>query len=151
MGLQAQRSDELNITKDEELEVLEWDDGDGWCKGKNKSGQEGYFPQSYVQSISRSSSPMNGVDTTTTSQHPVMTIGSSNTVSSLTSESLSVTPAHSSVQVNGIGEDCKESYHVYVRMSVTVQRSIGNMHACHSWQHANSKQERLDPPKHSSV
>ena len=53
--------DELGITKDEELEILEWDDGDGWCRGRNKAGKDGYFPQSYVQSIpnttSRSSSP----------------------------------------------------------------------------------------------
>ena len=54
---QAQRSDELDIHADEELEVLEWDDGDGWCKGRNQSGQEGYFPQNYVQPSSRSSSP----------------------------------------------------------------------------------------------
>ena len=26
-----------------------------------------------------------------------------------------------------------------VHTSVTVQRSIGNVHVCHSWQHANSK------------
>ena len=29
-----------------------------------------------------------------------------------------------------------------VCMSVTVQRSIGNVHTYHSWQHANSKQGR---------
>ena len=29
--------------------MIEWDDGDGWSRGKNKFGQEGYFPQSYVQ------------------------------------------------------------------------------------------------------
>ena len=57
--LQAQRPDELGIKVDEELEVLEWDDGDGWCKGRNGDGVEGYFPQSYVQPSSRSSSPQN--------------------------------------------------------------------------------------------
>ena len=57
--LQAQRPDELGIRVDEELEVLEWDDGDGWCKGRNGDGVEGYFPQSYVQPSSRSSSPQN--------------------------------------------------------------------------------------------
>ena len=54
---QAQRPDELDILSDEELEVLEWDDGDGWSKGKNKQGKEGYFPQSYVKSLSRPNSP----------------------------------------------------------------------------------------------
>lgn len=58
---QAQRSDELDIHTDDELEVLEWDDGDGWSKGKNKNGQEGYFPQSYVQAVSRVSSPQHTI------------------------------------------------------------------------------------------
>lgn len=54
---QAVRPDELDIHTDEELEVMDWDDGDGWCRGKNKDGAEGYFPRSYVQPSSRSSSP----------------------------------------------------------------------------------------------
>ena len=54
---QAQRSDELDIHTDDELEILEWDDGDGWCKGRDRGGKEGYFPQSYVQPSSRSPSP----------------------------------------------------------------------------------------------
>jgi hypothetical protein len=53
----AQRPDELSIKTDEELEVLEWDDGDGWSKGRNQSGLEGYFPQTYVRAVSPSSSP----------------------------------------------------------------------------------------------
>ena len=57
ISLQAQRPDELSIRTDEELEVLEWDDGDGWSKGRNHSGQEGYFPQTYVRAVSPSSSP----------------------------------------------------------------------------------------------
>lgn len=56
-SLQAQRPDELTITADEELEVLEWDDGDGWSKGRNQSRQEGYFPQNYVRAVSPTSSP----------------------------------------------------------------------------------------------
>ena len=56
---QAQRSDELDIHTDDELEILEWDDGDGWCKGRDRGGKEGYFPQSYVQPSSRSPSPPN--------------------------------------------------------------------------------------------
>ena len=31
-----------------------------------------------------------------------------------------------------------------VHTSVTVQRSIGNAHVCHSWQHANSKHARKE-------
>ncbi len=54
---QAQRQDELDILSDEELEILEWDDGDGWSKGRNKQGQEGYFPRGYVKPISRPNSP----------------------------------------------------------------------------------------------
>ena len=58
---QAQRADELTIRTDEELEVMEWDDGDGWSKGRNQSGQEGYFPQTYVRAVSPSSSPRTSV------------------------------------------------------------------------------------------
>ena len=54
---QAQRQDELDILSDEELEILEWDDGDGWSKGRNKQGQEGYFPRGYIKPISRPNSP----------------------------------------------------------------------------------------------
>jgi hypothetical protein len=68
---QAQRSDELTIATDDELEVIEWDNGDGWCKGRNPtSGCEGYFPQSYVQAISRPSSP--NVDPTAKTTGQVM-------------------------------------------------------------------------------
>ena len=68
MSIKAQRNDELNIHTDEELDVLEWDDGDGWCKGRNKSGKEGFFPQSYVREISLPSSPqMNVCGSTSTS------------------------------------------------------------------------------------
>ncbi len=68
---QAQRHDELSIVQDEEIEIIEWDDGDGWCKGRNKAGSEGFLPHSYIQArangISRSTSPhtvntMNGGD-----------------------------------------------------------------------------------------
>ncbi len=47
--------------QDEEIEIVEWDDGDGWCKGRNKAGSEGFLPHSYLQArtsgTSRSSSP----------------------------------------------------------------------------------------------
>lgn len=45
---EATDSDELSITEGEELEILE-KDGDGWCKGRNKTGKVGYFPESYVE------------------------------------------------------------------------------------------------------
>ncbi|XP_074620153.1 F-BAR and double SH3 domains protein 2-like isoform X2 [Acropora palmata] len=41
-------ADELTIKEGEELEILE-KDGEGWCRGRNKSGQIGYFPESYVE------------------------------------------------------------------------------------------------------
>ena len=85
--LQAQRPDELNITQDEELEVLEWDDGDGWCKGRNKSGKEGYFPQSYVQPSSRSSSPHSVLGQHQNNEASVSTV---NTVESITTPTSNV-------------------------------------------------------------
>lgn len=45
---EATDSDELSITEGEELEILE-KEGDGWCKGRNKAGIVGYFPESYVE------------------------------------------------------------------------------------------------------
>ena len=54
MSAQAKRDDELEIRTDDELEVLEWDDGDGWTRGRNSSGHEGYFPQSYVKASNSS-------------------------------------------------------------------------------------------------
>ena len=80
------------MAPEEVLEVLEWDDGDGWCKGKNKLGKEGYFPQSYVQPSSRSSSPP-----TAQQQDSVSTITSGDTQFSITSPSY----------VNGSGKSCK--------------------------------------------
>ena len=63
---QSQREDELDISQEEVLEVLEWDNGDGWCKGWNKLGKEGFFPQSYVQPSSSSSSLPTSTPITTT-------------------------------------------------------------------------------------
>ncbi|KAL9973934.1 hypothetical protein ACROYT_G020455 [Oculina patagonica] len=44
----ATDSEELTIAEGEELEIIERD-GEGWCKGRNKSGQVGFFPESYVE------------------------------------------------------------------------------------------------------
>ena len=70
------------MTPEEVLEILEWDDGDGWCKGKNKLGREGYFPQSYVQPSSRSSSPPT-LATAVQHQDSVSTINSVSTLNSI--------------------------------------------------------------------
>ena len=90
--MQAQREDELEVAPEEILEVLEWDDGDGWCKGRNKAGKEGYFPQSYVQPSSRSSSPPtatpNAPPTTTQHQESVSTLSSMDATVSMTSSSV---------------------------------------------------------------
>ena len=90
--VQAQREDELEVAPEEVLEVLEWDDGDGWCKGRNKAGKEGYFPQSYVQPSSRSSSPPtatpNAPPTTTQHQESVSTLSSMDATVSMTSSSI---------------------------------------------------------------
>ena len=90
--LQAQREDEIDVAPEEVLEVLEWDDGDGWCKGRNKAGKEGYFPQSYVQPSSRSSSPPtatpNAPPTITQHQESVSTLSSMDATISVTSSSV---------------------------------------------------------------
>ena len=96
---QAQREDELDVTPEEILEVLEWDDGDGWCKGKNKLGKEGYFPQSYVQPSSRSSSP----PTVVTTQH-LDSVSTLNSVSGLSSVgTLSSVTSPTTAFLNGSG------------------------------------------------
>lgn len=93
--IQAQRPDELDIVEGEELEVLEWDDGDGWCKGKNSGSREGYFPQSYVQPISRPTSPTASTGTTNPPSTCSHQMSVSSTTSTLTVTSLSLSPAHS--------------------------------------------------------
>jgi len=47
-SFQAASREELSITENEELEILETD-VDGWCKGRNKSGQCGYLPEAYIE------------------------------------------------------------------------------------------------------
>ena len=89
--MQAQREDELDVAPEEILEVLEWDDGDGWCKGRNKAGKEGYFPQSYVQPSSRSASPPTATPTSlptiTQHQESISTLSSIDATNSVTSPS----------------------------------------------------------------
>lgn len=45
----AQRSDELNLTKGDELFVLVRDSPSWWMGELVKNRQQGYFPASYVQ------------------------------------------------------------------------------------------------------
>ncbi|XP_067900104.1 F-BAR and double SH3 domains protein 2-like isoform X2 [Heterodontus francisci] len=46
---QATQSDELTITLEEQLEVIEDGDMEDWVKARNKSGQIGYVPEKYLQ------------------------------------------------------------------------------------------------------
>jgi len=45
---QATSQEELSIYDGEELEVIE-SEGDGWCKTRNKNGQIGFVPESYIE------------------------------------------------------------------------------------------------------
>ncbi|KAJ7393080.1 F-BAR and double SH3 domains protein 2 [Desmophyllum pertusum] len=47
-NFEATDSEELTITEGEELEILDRD-SEGWCKGRNKAGQTGFFPESYIE------------------------------------------------------------------------------------------------------
>nr|XP_006824876.1 PREDICTED: FCH and double SH3 domains protein 2-like [Saccoglossus kowalevskii] len=46
---QAQREDELSITQNESLELIEESEGDGWVRGRNQNGEIGYFPETYIE------------------------------------------------------------------------------------------------------
>lgn len=39
----------LSVNSGEELEIIEGDAGDGWTLVKNKQGQEGFVPSSYLE------------------------------------------------------------------------------------------------------
>ncbi len=110
---QAQRSDELDIEEGEELEVLEWDDGDGWCKGKNLAGKDGYFPQSYVQPLSRPSSPVMSVPSTvvpTSAASVACSHQMSMTSMSSTLTASSSSPSHAFTLPNGKGNEGGSGY-----------------------------------------
>lgn len=47
-AFQATSQEELSIFDGEQLEVIE-SEGDGWCRTKNKNGQIGFVPESYIE------------------------------------------------------------------------------------------------------
>ncbi|KAG8200260.1 hypothetical protein JTE90_021915 [Oedothorax gibbosus] len=46
---EATNSDELSFVEQEELELINEGDGDGWVMARNYRGEEGYIPQNYVE------------------------------------------------------------------------------------------------------
>lgn len=53
---QASNVDELDMTENEELEIVASGEGDGWVKARNVQGHEGYIPENYVEIIHDSES-----------------------------------------------------------------------------------------------
>ncbi|GFX66224.1 protein nervous wreck [Trichonephila clavipes] len=47
----ATNSDELSFVEQEELELINEGDGDGWVMARNYRGEEGYIPQNYVEVV----------------------------------------------------------------------------------------------------
>ncbi|GFY41638.1 protein nervous wreck [Trichonephila inaurata madagascariensis] len=48
---EATNSDELSFVEQEELELINEGDGDGWVMARNYRGEEGYIPQNYVEVV----------------------------------------------------------------------------------------------------
>ncbi|CAH1776504.1 unnamed protein product [Owenia fusiformis] len=46
---QGSNQDELTFAENEQLELIADGDGDGWVKGRNSNGVEGFIPENYVQ------------------------------------------------------------------------------------------------------
>ncbi|XP_071127276.1 F-BAR and double SH3 domains protein 2-like isoform X2 [Mytilus edulis] len=46
---QASNGDELDMVENEQLEIISSGEGDGWVKGRNHEGREGYIPENYVE------------------------------------------------------------------------------------------------------
>ena len=55
-SFQATTEEDISIVEGEIVEIKEEEDN-GWCWGVNLKGDEGYFPSSYVQLVSRPSTP----------------------------------------------------------------------------------------------
>ncbi|GIY04618.1 protein nervous wreck [Caerostris darwini] len=48
---EATNTDELSFVEQEELELINEGDGDGWVMARNYRGEEGYIPQNYVEVV----------------------------------------------------------------------------------------------------
>ncbi|CAL1262749.1 unnamed protein product [Larinioides sclopetarius] len=48
---EATNTDELSFVEQEELELINEGDGDGWVMARNYRGEEGYIPQNYVETV----------------------------------------------------------------------------------------------------
>ncbi|XP_042896047.1 protein nervous wreck [Parasteatoda tepidariorum] len=66
---EATNSDELSFVEQEELELINDGDGDGWVMARNYRGEEGYIPQNYVEVVESQS-------TETTSRPPLTSFSS---------------------------------------------------------------------------
>ena len=55
-NFQATTEEDISIFENEMVEIVEEEDN-GWCWGVNSRGDEGYFPSSYVQLVTRASTP----------------------------------------------------------------------------------------------
>ncbi|KAI6653690.1 F-BAR and double SH3 domains protein 2 [Oopsacas minuta] len=78
-SFQATTEEDISIFENEMVEIKEEEDN-GWCWGVNLRGDGGYFPSSYVQVVSRPSTP--GSITSSTSIPSLHTQGSTTSVQS---------------------------------------------------------------------
>ena len=78
-SFQATTEEDISIVEGEIIEIKEEEDN-GWCWGVNSKGDEGYIPSSYVQLVSRPSTP--GSITSSTSIPSLHTQGSTTSAQS---------------------------------------------------------------------
>lgn len=68
-SFQAQNPDELTIVENEQLEVIEEGDGDGWLRARNFRGEEGYVPHNYLDIDQEFGVANEGGSSSNTQQH----------------------------------------------------------------------------------
>ena len=78
-SFQATTEEDISIVEGE-IVVIKEEEDNGWCWGVNSKGDEGYFPSSYVQLVSRPSTP--GSVTSATSIPSLYTQGSTTSAQS---------------------------------------------------------------------
>ena len=78
-SFQATTEEDISIVENEIVEIREEEDN-GWCRGVNSKGEEGYFPSSYVQVLSRPSTP--GSPSSSTSNPSLVTQSSTTSAQS---------------------------------------------------------------------